>query len=443
MNEPRMAATFAVDLNPDIDPWLLSKGSQKRIWWRCTETKCEHHIWCVSVATRLKATGCPFCVGKRTCRCSSFMNDPQLADSYDHELNKDVDPWAISIYSGKRLWWKCSTRTSCRHHVWEAALNNLSKSTTGGCPYCSGQRTCPCDSFMTNALLASQFDYTLNKDINPYELSHRSNKVVWWRCPLAPCSHHVWPAPVNSRTNGHGCSYCSGHKGCPCTSFMNNPILMAEFDASLNLAEDPYTISRMSGKHLNWKCTVCANIWRTMVAHRSQGQGCPECARTREESKGSQLCREYLESHKIPYMREAKLQYLESRRYDFIFSYQGCNYALEFDGEQHFRESNWHATTAAFLENQEIDKVKNCVALAWGYNVLRISSREPTHVTATLDFFLQIESKEPFFGVDVLKAYRHMFSPIPPETMHKHCPRYPELIATTNRTGSPPSYAFS
>lgn len=124
-----------------------------------------------------------------------------------------------------------------------------------------------------------------------------------------------------------------------------------------------------------------------------------------------------------------------------MFHYQGHNYILEFDGEQHFKESNWHASTAVFREAQEIDKIKNWVALAWGYNVLRISSRDPIGVSAALDHFLRIERKQPFFGVDVLGMYQHMFEPIPPAIMVKHCPRYAELVAA--QTGPAPTYALS
>ena len=442
MNNTLLGLEFAADLNPDVDPWIVPTMSSKKLRWRCSTRTCAHHVWDTAVSSRSNGSGCPYCVGRKTCPCNSFMINHLLAKEFALDLNSGIDPHEVAALSSKGIWWRCST-TTCSHHVWKANINDRNGPDETGCPFCAGKQTCPCDSFMNNPLLSKEFAPDLNPCVDPHGISVMSSKAIWWRCSVATCSHHIWEAVVSSRSIGRGCPYCSGKETCPCLSFMTNPILAREFDNKINPDENSYMVPKGSHKYLNWRCVVCSNIWRAKVSDRTSGTGCPECARTRTESKGAGLCREYLEHHEIPYKREFKLQYFEKRRYDFMFHHRGRNYLLEFDGEQHFKKSSWHASTAVFLENQEIDKLKNWVALSWGYTVLRISNNDATHVTAALDYFLQIECKEPFFGIDDQSAYMHMFKPIPPDVMSKHCPQYAELTAVSKQPGPAPTHVFS
>jgi len=41
---------------------------------------------------------------------------------------------------------------------------------------------------------------------------------------------------------------------------------------------DPTTLTRASGKRVLWHCATCLNEWRSVVAVRTNGSGCPECA---------------------------------------------------------------------------------------------------------------------------------------------------------------------
>ena len=58
---PRLAYEWAEDLNGDLKPTEVGKGSHKKVWWECG----AGHVWQAVVYSRAKdrGTGCPVCAG--------------------------------------------------------------------------------------------------------------------------------------------------------------------------------------------------------------------------------------------------------------------------------------------------------------------------------------------------------------------------------------------
>ena len=58
---PHLAGEWHPELNKDLTPQKVSKGSHKRVWWQCR----EGHVWKAAVYARAKknGTGCPVCAG--------------------------------------------------------------------------------------------------------------------------------------------------------------------------------------------------------------------------------------------------------------------------------------------------------------------------------------------------------------------------------------------
>ena len=209
MTIPKISNTFCQELNPHIDPYKLSTNSSINIVWKCDLHKgCNEHIWKTSISNRIdKDSNCPYCSHRISCKCDSFMNDEQLAKEFSYELNIGIDPWKLSIGSNKEVWFKCLNHTSCDMHIWKSRIYNRT-SIKCGCPFCKqGCQTCKCDSFMSNKILAEQFDYDLNIGIDPYTISKRSGIKLKWRCS---CSY-IWEASVDHRNddiNPRGCPKC-------------------------------------------------------------------------------------------------------------------------------------------------------------------------------------------------------------------------------------------
>ena len=209
---PQIAEEFAFDLNPGIDPFTISPGSHTKLWWRCSRSKCGHHVWNTTIHSRTaNDNNCPFCHGLRTCECDSFYTkNPQLAAEFAPNLNLGINPLEISPGSHIKLWWKC-LKSRCDHHIWHAMVND--RSYGHGCPYCQNKITCECDSFYVKYPdLAAEFSEQLNPGIDPCTISPGSNLKLWWLCSKKQDERHIWITSVNKRTDGRGCPYCKSSR---------------------------------------------------------------------------------------------------------------------------------------------------------------------------------------------------------------------------------------
>jgi len=59
---PKIAAQWDDTLNGTLTPEMVTPGSHKRVWWRCS----EGHVWRAAVYSRTgkQKCGCPVCAGK-------------------------------------------------------------------------------------------------------------------------------------------------------------------------------------------------------------------------------------------------------------------------------------------------------------------------------------------------------------------------------------------
>lgn len=63
---PKVAAQWNYDLNNELMPEMVTKGSNRKVWWKCS----EGHTWQAAIfsRTRKKASDCPVCAGKTKIR---------------------------------------------------------------------------------------------------------------------------------------------------------------------------------------------------------------------------------------------------------------------------------------------------------------------------------------------------------------------------------------
>jgi hypothetical protein len=106
-----------------IDATSVSKGSNRRVTWRCSNA----HEWVSTPNQRTSGYGCPFCSGRRVW---PGFND--LATTHPNLALEllNLDPTSINQGSVKKVWWKCSVG-----HKWLATPNNRAGSNSG-CPSC-------------------------------------------------------------------------------------------------------------------------------------------------------------------------------------------------------------------------------------------------------------------------------------------------------------------
>ena len=115
-----------------LSPFDYTSGSSKKVWWICS----RNHEWEAEIRNRTIGKGCPYCspTRKKVCsdNCLATLN-PSLAKEWNFDKNCGLTPFSITVSSGKKVWWKCST--CCRE--WQSSVSNRNR-LGNGCPFCQG-----------------------------------------------------------------------------------------------------------------------------------------------------------------------------------------------------------------------------------------------------------------------------------------------------------------
>ena len=187
---------------------------------------------------------------------------PSLAETHP-ELAKELcglDPKTLSKGSNRVVEWSC-----IKGHTFVSAVNNRVRGQ--GCGVCAGKQILVGfnDLATLNPELASEAD-----GWDPSTIVAKSNKEVSWKC----IQGHQWIAPVERRTSGSGCPYCSGRLPIFGVNDLAtlNPELASEADGW-----DPSTVMSWSHSHKEWRCKQ-GHRWVAPVDRRSKGNGCPVCS---------------------------------------------------------------------------------------------------------------------------------------------------------------------
>ena len=128
----------------------------------------------------------------------------------------------------------------------------------------------------THPELVKQWDHVKNAPLSPDVVTSGSSKKVWWKCEKG----HSWCASVAGRAQkSSGCPYCSSKKILAGYNDLQtlDPQLASELDLVKNYPILPSDLFLKSSKKVWWKCEK-GHSWRSTVANRSSGCGCPFCA---------------------------------------------------------------------------------------------------------------------------------------------------------------------
>lgn len=278
----------------------IATYSSKILQWKCLNNS-NHPPYKMRVADKTKC-GCPYCSGKRTIKEESFAyNYPEILSQWSHN---NIDPYSISIMSGKKFYWKCLKNKNHPDHFVSVSCKTQYNTK---CPYCSNNKIIKENSFgYINKALLKEWDLNKNK-ISPYSIGPKSSKKVWWVCEHS--KNHSFIASVANRVRNHTkCPYCSGkfldvNKSLQITE----PILMKEWDYNKNI-KNPSEVSRGSSTKFWWICSMNeTHQWEAVVNDRvSKNSGCPYCSGTKvlpENSFGTlfpELAKEWNEKKLSP-----------------------------------------------------------------------------------------------------------------------------------------------
>jgi Zn ribbon nucleic-acid-binding protein len=205
---------------------------------------------------------------------------PELLKEWLYPKNKGLDPEELYTNSSVKVWWQC---TQNEKHQWETSVRRRAIE-GNGCPYCSGRRVLPEDSFAAkHPDLAQEVHPTKNGDFNPNEVAPFSNKKIWWQCQNNP--DHIWKVAIGSRVrHKSGCRQCNNLKS-PVSDA--RPDLVQEWHPTLNKLK-PHEVTIGSKIDIWWQCTKNPeHIWKTKLQTRSRGIAgtCPQCKKASKEKR--------------------------------------------------------------------------------------------------------------------------------------------------------------
>jgi len=268
---PELAAQWHPTKNGELTPYNFTCGSNKKVWWRCE--KGDDHEWTASVKNRSHGNGCPVCSGRKAVHsnCLATIN-PDLAKQWHPTKNYPYTPLNVTGGSEKKVWWKCEKGDD---HEWTASVKSRSRG--NGCSVCHGLTIVSSNCLATlKPELANEWHPTKNGKLTPYDVTHRSNKRVWWKCDVA--DDHEWQSRVADKDKGV-CPCCSGknvvQSNCLATL---KPELANEWHPTKNGKLTPFDVTKSSQKSVWWKCDVADDHeWIAKVGNRLK-TGCPYCS---------------------------------------------------------------------------------------------------------------------------------------------------------------------
>ncbi|MFI8705479.1 zinc-ribbon domain-containing protein [Bacillus sp. NPDC077411] len=263
---PELVKEWHSTKNGDLLPNNFTAGSKKRVWWTCS----KGHEWQTTISERSRGRNCPYCTGRKLTKENSLYEKyPEIANQWHPNKNDKLRPQDVSAKSSKKIWWLCK-----RRHEWQTAVSERTRGY--GCPYCSGKYISEDNNLKAvYPEIAKEWNYTKNVGLFPEEVYCNSSKRVWWKCKKG----HEWEIPVRNRTKSKtNCPYCAGKKASADYNLQKfYPLIAAEWDVGKNSNLRPSEFTPSSGKSVWWIGT-CGHTYKSQIASRIRGQGCPYCA---------------------------------------------------------------------------------------------------------------------------------------------------------------------
>lgn len=268
---PPLAAQWNFKRNGSLTPDKVFSFSHAKVWW---EDEFGHE-WMARISNRSMGDGCPYCAGKKVL---PGFNDlatkaPEIASEWDYAKNGDRTPQNTLPNSHWNAHWICP-----EGHEWTATV--ASRHFKGsGCPYCGNRKALPgkTDFASAHPELMEQWDFELNRSIDPTRLTRQSKKGVHWKC----AEGHSWYASIYDRVHGRGCPFCNykrdKHIVVPGVNDLKTarPDLAGQWDTERN-GIGPENVMPYSNRNFGWICEN-GHRWFASPNSRMNGKGCPFC----------------------------------------------------------------------------------------------------------------------------------------------------------------------
>ena len=265
---PEIAKDWHPELNGQLDPSDVPVGSNRKVWWLCS----QGHDYDTRVSRRVaRGTGCRICSGNEVLKGYNDLESkfPEISREWHPELNGLVQAHQVSYGSPKKRWWKCPGNG----HQYEMRVAVRTGSRKAQCPYCSHQLLLAGfnDLSTTDPELAKQWDSEKNHPASAANVSRRNSVKVWWKCPNRAHSSFL----ASPRNRSVACGICLGQT--LLTGFNDvatkNPELAEQWHPTKNGVKTPQNTLAGGRQKIWWLCED-GHHWEAGIYTRARS-GCP------------------------------------------------------------------------------------------------------------------------------------------------------------------------
>lgn len=199
---PMLAEEWHDSMNDGLTPFDVTKGTHKRVWWRCSIN--QHHVWDVPIHKRTSGQGCPYCSGRRVDDTNSLeVLYTDLSKEWDYEKNGKLTPAVVTPKSTRKVWWICLHHPN---HSWQATIASRTTSPNSRCPICNNRKATEENSLLSlYPEVTEEWDYEKNFNLHPSQVVPGSGKKVWWTCKQN--QHSVFET-IRQRVRRNRCRIC-------------------------------------------------------------------------------------------------------------------------------------------------------------------------------------------------------------------------------------------
>ena len=208
----------------------LSKGSTSKIKYACDSCGNEFEFIYKDFNRRVNKNNiyCKSCIQKynqerlsKQCERKTISNrisksfydwciehDRQdIIDRWDYELNK-CSPKDVSYGTGKLFYLKCDKHPNHKSEPKRISLFTLNREEGSiKCRQCNSIAQWFIDNNMD---IDKYWDYEKNGDLDPWDVTRRSNKKIWIKCQNK--DYHIYEIRCAALVISKGCPYCSGKR---------------------------------------------------------------------------------------------------------------------------------------------------------------------------------------------------------------------------------------
>lgn len=321
-------------------------GSQTKICVICS----KHGEFWQRPADHLRGCGCWKCGGKKNQSTRPKTTDEFIIEA--RQVHGDKYDYSKVVYKGafKKV---CII---CLEHgeFWQVPIQHLQGH---GCPKCGKIKR------RQNTRKNTEWFIQKAKEIHGDKYNYSGTKYIHSMsgvCITCPIHGDFW-MPPHRHLQGHGCPKCGGNEKLTTEDFIKK---------SRQVHGDRYDYSKVEYKgNFEKVCIICpkhGEFWQYANQHM-QGRGCPHCRQSSLEKE----IRDFLDEEKIEYVAQKRAKWLDRQSLDFYLP--KYNIAIECQGIQHFKPSEYFGGEERYKRTLELDRNKNKICQDNGINILYYS----------------------------------------------------------------------